>query len=93
MDIQQEIQRMEERLNEVEAKLDSIDQKVSRMYNALVGDDVLKTQGLVSRIERTESAVRELKEFKRRIMYGVAGIVALGLLADFLIRLFTNLQK
>jgi chromosome segregation ATPase len=93
MDIQEEIQRMEERLNEVEAKLDSIDQKVSRMYNALVGDEVLKTQGLVSRIERTESAVRELKEFKRRIMYGVAGIVALGLLADFLIRLFSNLQK
>lgn len=93
MDLQEEIIRMEERLNEVEAKLDSIDQKVSRMYNALVGDDVLKTQGLVSRIERTESAVRELKEFKRRIMYGVSGIVALGLLADFLIRLFTNLSK
>ena len=44
MDIQQEIIRMEERLNEVDAKLDSIDQKVSRMYNALVGDEVLKTQ-------------------------------------------------
>ena len=93
MNIQEEIIRMEERLNDVEAKLDSIDQKVSRMYNALVGDDILKTQGLVSRIEKTESAVRELKEFKRKIMYGVAGIVALGLLADFLIRLFTNLQK
>jgi len=93
MDIQQEIQRMEERLNEVEAKLDSIDQKVSRMYNALVGDEVLKTQGLVSRIERTESAVRELKEFKRKIMYGVSAIVALGLVLDFLIRLFSNLQK
>lgn len=93
MDLQQEITRMEERLNDVEAKLDSIDQKVSRMYNALVGDDVLKTQGLVSRIERTESAVRELKEFKRRIMYGVAGIVTVGILLDFLIRLFTNLSK
>lgn len=93
MELQEQIERMEERLNEVEAKLDSIDSKVSRMYNALVGDDMLKTQGLVSRIERTESAVKELKEFKRRIMYGVAGIVAVGLLADFLIRLFTNLSK
>jgi hypothetical protein len=93
MDIQQEIIRMEERLNEVEAKLDSIDQKVSRMYNALVGDEVLKTQGLVSRIERTEHAVRELKEFRRRILYGVAGIVTIGLILDFIIRLFSNLQK
>ena len=52
MDLQEQIVRMEERLNDVEAKLDSIDDKVSRMYNALVGDDVLKTQGLVSRIEK-----------------------------------------
>lgn len=93
MELQEQIERMEERLNEVEAKLDSIDDKVSRMYNALVGDDVLKTQGLVSRIERTEAAVKELKEFKRKIMYGVAGIVGAGLLIDFLIRVFTNLQK
>lgn len=93
MDIQEEIKRMENRLDEMEVKLTSIDDKVSRMYNALVGDDMLKTQGLVSRIEKTEASVRELKEFKRRIMYGVAGIVALGLILDFLIRLYTNLGK
>ena len=93
MDIQQEIQRMENRLDDMEVKLTSIDDKVSRMYNALVGDDVLKTQGLVSRIERTEASVRELKEFKRRIMYGVSAIVGLGLIIDFLIRLYMNLSK
>lgn len=93
MDIQQEIQRMENRLDDMEVKLTSIDDKVSRMYNALVGDDVLKTQGLVSRIEKTEASVRELKEFKRRIMYGVAGIVTLGLIIDYLVRLYMNLSK
>ena len=93
MDIQEEIKRMENRLDDMEVKLTSIDDKVSRMYNALVGDDMLKTQGLVSRIEKTEASVRELKEFKRRIMYGVAGIVALGLILDFLIRLYSNLEK
>ena len=100
MDVQQEIQRMENRLNDIEGrlnhienKMDSIDSKVSRMYNALVGDEVMKTQGLVSRIERTEQSVRELKEFKRRILYGVSAIVAIGLIIDYLIRLYTNLQK
>ena len=73
--------------------MDSIDSKVSRMYNALVGDDVMKTQGLVSRIERTEQSVRELKEFRRRIMYGVSAIVIVGLVIDYLIRLYTNLAK
>lgn len=100
MDVQQEIQRMEDRLNDIDSrlnhledKINSIDSKVSRMYNALVGDDVLKTQGLVSRIEKTEASVRELKEFKRRIMYGVSAIVGLGLIIDFLIRLYMNLGK
>lgn len=100
MDVQQEIQRMENRLNDIEGrlnhienKMDSIDSKVSRMYNALVGDDVMKTQGLVSRIERTEQSVRELKEFRRRILYGVSAIVIVGLVIDYLIRLYTNLAK
>lgn len=93
MDIQEEIKRMENRLDDMEVKLTSIDDKVSRMYNALVGDDVLKTQGLVSRIEKTEASVRELKEFKRRIMYGVSAIVGVGLIIDFLIRLYLNLSK
>jgi len=100
MDVQQEIQRMENRLNDIEGrlnhienKMDSIDSKVSRMYNALVGDEVMKTEGLVSRIEKTEQSVKELKEFRRRILYSVSAIVALGLVIDFFIRLYTNLQK
>lgn len=100
MDVQQEIQRMEDRLNDIEgrlnhieSKMDSIDSKVSRMYNALVGDDVMKTEGLVSRIERTEQSVRELKEFKRRIIYTVSAIVAIGLIVDYLVRLYSNLSK
>jgi predicted nucleic acid-binding Zn-ribbon protein len=100
MDVQQEIQRMENRLNDIEGrlnhienKMDSIDSKVSRMYNALVGDEVMKTQGLVSRIERAEQSVKELKEFKRKIIYSVAAIVALGLVIDFFVRLYTNLGK
>lgn len=84
---------IEGRLNHIENKMDSIDSKVSRMYNALVGDDVMKTQGLVSRIEKAEQSVKELKEFKRKIIYSVAAIVALGLVIDFFIRLYTNLQK
>lgn len=84
---------IEGRLNHIENKMDSIDSKVSRMYNALVGDDVMKTQGLVSRIEKAEQSVKELKEFRRRILYSVSAIVALGLVIDFFIRLYTNLTK
>lgn len=84
---------IEGRLNHIENKMDSIDSKVSRMYNALVGDDVMKTQGLVSRIEKAEQSVKELKEFKRKIIYSVAAIVALGLVIDFFIRLYMNLAK
>jgi NAD(P)H-dependent FMN reductase len=56
--------------------------------------DVFELDGIPPFNGDLESSPPEkVKEFKRRIMYGVAGIVTVGILLDFLIRLFTNLSK
>ena len=92
MDFQSEIKKMEDRLEDLEVKIDSIDSKLSRVMDALVGNPILKSDGLVSRIEKHEAEVQELKDFKKKILYGVGAIVTSGLLIDFLIRLYISMK-
>lgn len=97
---QSELKKMEERLDELEVKIDSIDSKLSRVMDALVGNPILKSDGLVGRIDRydqefsrIEKEISELKDFKKRILYGVAAIVSVGLVLDAFIRAYANLKK
>lgn len=100
IDFQAELKKMEDRLEELEVKIDSIDSKLSRVMDALVGNPILKSDGLVNRIdkydkefERIEKEIGELKEFKKKILYGVAAIVGVGLIIESFIRVYANLKK
>jgi hypothetical protein len=84
---------MEERLDELEVKIDLIDAKLSTVIDALVGNKILKSDGLVSRLEKFEKELQELKEFKNKILYGVAAIVGLGIALDFFLKAYLNLKK
>lgn len=97
---QSELKRMENRLDELEVKIDSIDSKLSRVMDALVGNPILKSDGLVGKfdkydteLKRMETEISELKDFKKRILYGVAAIVSVGLILDAFIRAYANLKK
>jgi hypothetical protein len=93
MDLQLKLGKMEERLDELEVKIDLIDSKLSTVIDALVGNKILKSDGLVSRLEKFERELQELKEFKNKILYGVAAIVSLGIALDFLLKTYLNLKK
>ncbi len=90
---QSRFEKMEERLNEMEVTLDVIDKKLSQVVDALVGNSLVKSDGLVSRIERFEREMQDLKDFKKRIIYSVSAIVALGLLIQFFLKLYVDLNK
>lgn len=93
MDLQLKLESMEDRLDELEIKIDSIDSKLSTVIDALVGNKILKSDGLVSRLEKFEKELHELKEFKNKILYGVAAIVSVGIFLDFLLKTYLNLKK
>ena len=93
MDLQLKLESMEDRLDELEIKIDSIDSKLSTVIDALVGNKILKSDGLVSRLEKFEKELQELKEFKNKILYGVAAIVSVGIFLDFLLKTYLNLKK
>lgn len=93
MDLELKLENMEDRLDELEIKIDSIDSKLSTVIDALVGNKILKSDGLVSRLEKFEKELQELKEFKNKILYGVAAIVSIGIVLDFLLKTYLNLKK
>ena len=93
MDLQLKLGKMEERLDELEVKIDLIDSKLSTVIDALVGNKILKSDGLVSRLAKFEKELQELKDFKNKILYGVAAIVGVGVFLDFLLKTYLNLKK
>jgi hypothetical protein len=44
-------------------------------------------------LEKFEKELQELKEFKNKILYGVAAIVSLGIALDFFLKAYLNLKK
>lgn len=91
--MEERLDEMENKLDEMEVKLDSIDGKLNQVIDALRGNPLVKSDGLVIRFEKFERDVQELKEFKKKIIYSVSAIVALGLLMEFIIKLYANVAK
>lgn len=91
--MEERLDEMENKLDEMEVKLDSIDGKLNQVIDALRGNPIVKSDGLVVRFEKFEKEVQELKEFKKRIIYSVSAIVAIGLLIEFILKLYANVTK
>lgn len=86
-------EKMEERLNDMEGTLEIIDKKLSTVVDALIGNPLVKSDGIVSRLEKFEREVQELKDFKKRILYSVTAIVSLGLLIEFFLRVYISISN
>lgn len=93
-DFQSELEKMDNRLTELETKIDSIDGKLNQVVEALVGNPIMgKENGLVAKIEALEKEIEVLRDFKKRMIYTVSAIVSIGLLIQFLVNLFSNFKK
>lgn len=84
---------MEDRLNELESKIDSIDGKLNQVIEALVGNPLVGNNGLSSKIERMERELEEIKDFKKKIIYAVSAIVSLGLVMQFFVKIYFDATK
>lgn len=98
--VQQEILSMEQRLTDMEEKIDSIDTKLTQVVDAILGNPLTKAGGFINDIEVMKEEIKDLKrrvidteEFRKRIAWTVGIIVMLALVVQYLINVYTNIKR
>jgi len=94
MDIQTEItlmdarlSTMEEKLNDVESKLDSMDKKLTQVIDALIGNKLTQSNGLVADVKEISDIVEKHDEQLKKVKWFWLGVLSVGGVLAFLIEL------
>ena len=82
--MEQRLTNMEEKLSEVENKIDTIDKKLNQVVEALVGNDIASSKGIVGDIQYVEQKVQEHEDIVKRIRYTWFIIAAIGGIVSFI---------
>lgn len=97
--IKTELAAMDQRLTELEEKIDSIDTKLTQVIDAILGNRLTKTGGFMNDIEIIKSKIDILEkkqarydDFKKKITWTIGIIVALGLFIEYLTKVYSNVK-
>ena len=95
-----DLQNMDNRLTELEEKLDKIDVKLTQVIEAIKGNPLTKVGGLVSDMESMKTRISEIEkkqiendEFKKRVYWTVGIIVAAALIFQYITSVYVNIKK
>ena len=97
--IKTELAAMDQRLTELEEKIDNIDTKLTQVIDAILGNRLTKAGGFVNDIEiiKTKIDVLEKKQaryddFKKKVTWTIGIIIALGLFIEYLTKVYSNVK-
>jgi hypothetical protein len=98
--IKLEFTNMDQRLTEMEEKIDSIDKKLNQVVDAILGNPLTKEGGFINdinllkaKIEHLEKEQEKTKEFKNKIMWTVGILVSIGAILQYITNLYSNFKK
>ncbi len=97
--VEKELKSMDQRLEDLEGKITSIDTKLSQVVDAILGNPLTKDGGVVNEIKilKTEVALLKSKlelqeEFKNKILWTVGIIVAIAAFIQFATGIYKNIR-
>lgn len=98
--INTELRSMDQRLQDLEGKMSSIDSKLSQVVDAILGNSLTKSGGVANDIKilqekilALETKVAKQEEFKNRVFWTIGIIVAMGLLFQFLLTIYKSFNS
>jgi len=97
--IEIDLKSMDQRLEDLEDKMTSIDTKLSQVIDAILGNPLTKEGGVVSEIKTLKIEIEILKakldkqeDFKNRVLWTVGIIVAIAAFIQFVTGIYNNLK-
>jgi len=94
-----ELNNMDLRLTEMEEKIDSIDDKLTQVMDAIMGNRLTKSGGFIEdinvlkdKIQLLEKRQEKYDEFKKRISWTVGIIVAALIFIQYISNIYSNIK-
>jgi chromosome segregation ATPase len=96
----EDIKNMDQRLTELEEKIDSINTKLTQVVDAILGNPLTKTGGFMKEITNLEEQIESLsrrickqEDFRKRVYWFVSIVGGTILLVQYLTTIYSNLKK
>lgn len=97
--IKGELKSMDQRLEDLEGKITSIDTKLSQVVDAILGNPLTKEGGVVSEIKTLKIEIEVLKaklesqeDFKNKVLWTVGIVVAIAAFIQFATGIYSNIR-
>lgn len=105
--LQQKFNLMENRLMEMEEKINSIDGKLTQVVDAILGNPLTKQGGFIEEIANLKDEIKYLKGtifvlqekqqkhdvFRNRIIWTIGIIISVGVLAKYIVDVYFTVKK
>ena len=90
---------MDQRLYDLEEKMSSIDNKLTQVIEAIMGNPLTKAGGVVNSIDLLEKKISALErkvekqeEFKKKLTWTVGLILAAAMIIQYLLDLYSHIK-
>ena len=97
--VKDELKSMDQRLYDLEEKMISIDNKLTQVIEAIMGNPLTKAGGVVNSIELLEKKIKGLEEkvekqeeFKKKLTWTVGLVLAAAMVIQYLLDLYSHIK-
>jgi uncharacterized coiled-coil protein SlyX len=97
--VKTELKSMDQRLNDLEEKISSIDTKLTQVVDAILGNPLTKKGGVADNLKHLEDKIKHLEnkiveheDFRKKVYWGAAFIGFLVIVGEFLIKIYLSLK-
>ena len=98
--VKQELKSMDQRLSDLEERMTSIDTKLTQVIDAILGNPLTKTGGFIHNIEAMEKRLdamekrqEKFEEFKKKLIWTMSIIIAIGAVIQYFAKLYNIANK
>jgi hypothetical protein len=95
-----QLEQMEDRLTDMESKIDVIDTKLTQVVDAILGNPLTKIGGLMQdievmkqKIEILEKSQLQYENFKNRVYWTIGIVVGVALILQYFVNVYYNLKR